>query len=85
MNVAQQLNEAIRIRLLNTIDCVNEYGLLRIFYPEKNSKLIMKSLEQIKHVIQTAPCLHDKTIAINEEGNAGVFCAECGEQLEKEC
>ena len=31
------------------------------------------------------PCEHPKTVCINEEGNAGVFCAECGEQLEKEC
>ena len=85
MNIAQHLNEAIRIRLLNTIDCVNEYGLLRIFYPELSSKSIMKSLEQIKHVIQTAPCLHDKTVCVNEEGAAGVLCVDCHEQLEKEC
>ena len=30
-------------------------------------------------------CSHAKTVCINEEGNAGVFCADCGEQLEKEC
>lgn len=30
-------------------------------------------------------CLHKKTVCINEEGNAGVFCVDCGEQLEKEC
>jgi len=30
-------------------------------------------------------CSHRRTVAINEEGNAGVFCADCGKQLEKEC
>ena len=30
-------------------------------------------------------CEHTKTVCINEEGNAGVFCADCGKQLEKEC
>lgn len=31
------------------------------------------------------PCPHKKTVAINEEGHAGVYCVDCGEQLEKEC
>ena len=30
-------------------------------------------------------CNHLKTVCLNEEGNAGVFCVDCGEQLEKEC
>jgi len=30
-------------------------------------------------------CPHKKTVAINEEGHAGVYCVDCGEQLEKEC
>ena len=30
-------------------------------------------------------CPHKKTVALNEEGNAGIFCVDCGEQLEKEC
>ena len=30
-------------------------------------------------------CQHKKTVAINEEGYAGVYCSDCGEQLEKEC
>ena len=31
------------------------------------------------------PCEHPKTVCINEEGAAGVFCSDCHEQLEKEC
>ena len=27
----------------------------------------------------------DMILCINEEGNAGVFCADCHEQLEREC
>ena len=30
-------------------------------------------------------CQHKVTIAINEEGHAGVYCSSCEEQLEKEC
>lgn len=30
-------------------------------------------------------CPHKKTVAINEKGHAGIFCVDCGEQLEKEC
>ena len=30
-------------------------------------------------------CQHEETVAINEEGHAGIYCADCGEQLEKEC
>lgn len=30
-------------------------------------------------------CQYKKTVAINEEGHAGVYCLDCGEQLEKEC
>jgi len=37
----------------------------------------------IKKVLDKCP--HKKTVAINEEGHAGVFCVDCGEQLEKEC
>jgi len=30
-------------------------------------------------------CEHPKTVCVNEEGNAGVFCSDCHEQLEREC
>ena len=30
-------------------------------------------------------CQHKITIAINEEGHAGIYCVDCDEQLEKEC
>ena len=30
-------------------------------------------------------CQHKKTVAINEEGHAGVYCVSCGERLEREC
>jgi len=42
--------------------------------PDK-SKLDKKALK----------CQHKNTVAINEEGLAGIFCADCGYQLEKEC
>ena len=30
-------------------------------------------------------CPHKVTVAINEEGYAGVYCLDCDEQVEKEC
>jgi len=30
-------------------------------------------------------CQHQETVAINEEGFAGVYCVDCGEQIEREC
>ena len=44
-------------------------------------------LHQIQNLIfeLNEPCEHPKTVCVNEEGNAGVFCADCHEQLEKEC
>lgn len=30
------------------------------------------------------PCKHKETIALNEEGNAGVYCVDCGSRLTTE-
>lgn len=30
-------------------------------------------------------CPHKKTVALNEEGNAGVYCSDCGEKVSGEC
>ena len=57
-------------------DCKNDYLLLGICP-------LRKLQEIIKHL--NKPCEHPKTICVNEEGAAGVFCSDCHEQLEKEC
>ena len=41
------LSTAIDTRLLGALDCVNDYGLLRVFYKEETAKLIMRSLDEI--------------------------------------
>lgn len=43
--------------------------------------------EEIKKELEEKgkDCLHKNTIAINEEGHAGIFCSGCGKQVEKEC
>ena len=45
------------------------------------------SLHQINNLIfeLNQPCEHPKTVCVNEEGAAGVFCSDCHEQLEREC
>ena len=46
------LSTAIDTRLLGALDCVNDYGLLRIFYKEETAKLIMRSLDEIANRIR---------------------------------
>lgn len=43
-----------------------------------------EAYHQMRRVLVQS-CEHKKTVCINEEGNAGVFCADCGEQLEDGC
>ena len=50
----------------------------------KPSKKAQESLSKVG-INKALKCPHKKTIAINEEGHAGVYCTNCGEQLEKEC
>ena len=47
----------------------------------KREKAPTQDRENVKESI----CQHKVTIALNEEGYAGVYCSDCGEQLEKEC
>ena len=44
-------------------------------------------LHQLHNLITklNEPCSHPKTVCVNEEGDAGVFCTDCHEQLETEC
>ena len=30
-------------------------------------------------------CPHKSTVALNEEGNAGIYCSDCGEKISGEC
>jgi len=36
-------------------------------------------------ILEKDKCQHQETVAINEEGHAGVYCVNCGKQVEKEC
>jgi len=50
----------------------------------KNMESIIEDTEEdINYPIPE--CQHKKTVAINEEGYAGVYCVDCGEQLSHEC
>ncbi len=50
-------------------------------FPENRIQMWLVGLD----VDYLARCPHKKTVAINENGNAGVFCASCGKKLEEEC
>ena len=50
----ESLRAAIKGRLLCALDCVNEYGLLRIFYKESTAKSIMDSLGEITEIVKKA-------------------------------
>lgn len=49
-------------------------------FPEDRIQMWLVGLD----VDYLARCPHLKTVALNEDGYAGVFCSECGKQLEKE-
>ena len=40
---------------------------------------------QDRENVKENKCQHKHTVAINEEGYAGIYCLGCDEQLEKEC
>ena len=44
-----------------------------------------EAIEQVIRIIKTANCIHEKTVALNEEGHAGIYCVACGEKLEDGC
>jgi len=56
-------------------------NIKKILKPPKKAQ---KSLNKVG-INKALKCQHKKTVAINEEGHAGVFCVDCGEQIEKEC
>jgi len=45
----------------------------------------LKNKKKREKISKAVKCPHKNTVAINEEGHAGIFCVSCGEQLEKEC
>ena len=45
----------------------------------------LKNKKKREEILKAAKCQHKKTVALNEEGHAGVYCSDCGEQLEREC
>lgn len=45
----------------------------------------LKNKKKREKILKAVECQHKKTVAINEEGHAGVYCPKCGKQLEKEC
>ena len=49
----------------------------------RNKDILRKRKREIQ--IKQSKCPHKKTVAINEEGHAGIYCIFCGKQLEKEC
>lgn len=66
------------------------------FREEWDWKTITKEeLEKVRKVARSfkeewlaqkeAKCKHKNTVAINEEGHAGIFCSDCGKKLEDEC
>ena len=80
--VSKEFVEKYKKELLNQTGHQGNWKLM-----EKAERWIEEIiLEMLKEIpVEVIDCLHKKTVCINEEGNAGVFCADCGKQLEKEC
>ena len=58
-------------------------NIKRILKPSKKAQESLSKVGINKEV--ELKCQHKKTVAINEEGHAGIYCTDCGKQLEKEC
>jgi Zn finger protein HypA/HybF involved in hydrogenase expression len=39
----------------------------------------------LKEIEKERGCTHKKTVSLNEEGHAGIFCVNCNEKLEDGC
>jgi len=49
----------------------------------RNKNILRERKRKIQ--IKQSKCKHKKTVILNEEGYAGTFCVNCGEQLSHEC
>ena len=54
-------------------------------YDQAEYSLTQRGRVLLGKIVKQITCKHTKTVCINEEGNAGVLCAYCGKQLDKEC
>ena len=59
------------------------YACLRKAQGDGSDEEVEFWLKEIKK--EKDKCPHKKTVAINEEGHAGVYCVDCGEKLEDAC
>ena len=56
------------------------------WYSMKNVDVIYEDKRTDRQIeIEEKSCEHKQTVALNEEGNAGVYCVSCGEKLTDEC
>ena len=53
---------------------------MKSFLQEKQDQLDKFSRERWQE-----KCPHKTTVALNEEGNAGIYCVDCGEKISGEC
>ena len=70
-------------------DCAKEKNYPISGFKSHGRCEICKEIRQCNDVLsKNLPknkCPHEKTTTINEEGNAGIFCVDCGEQISHEC
>ena len=62
-----------------------DFVLARKIRLNKKGKKFAKHLLKFTQLASENKCPHKKTVAINEEGHAGVYCVFCGEKLEDAC
>ena len=44
-----------------------------------------RQLDEFSRTRWREKCPHKSTVALNEEGNAGIFCVDCGKKISNEC
>jgi len=65
----------------------NSYTVACYYPPEEVSHLEerQRKEDEFSRRRWRGKCPHKSTVALNEEGNAGIYCSDCGKKISNEC
>jgi len=58
------------------------------YYPPDDAAHLIETqhkLDKFSRKRWRRECPHNSTVALNEEGHAGIYCSGCGEKISNEC
>lgn len=65
----------------------NSFTVACYYPPDEEAHLIeiQHKLDAFNRKRWREKCQHKTTVALNEEGNAGIYCSDCGKKVSGEC